>query len=311
MKQLKGIVINICTTCHMRCRHCSNTDTLRDSRKIDAELVHKCISEAAVLGIEEITIVGGEPFDELEVLSEACNIARVHGRKLCIITNGSWARDRERGAELLSKLPGITSIIVSSDLYHLEYVSEETVRNVVELCRLLHIDISIHASCASRADAKKVRNIYKDLMNCIFINTNQLMPIGAAKTLNIERFMLGEKIDSLMRFCGAGKLYVDTGGDVYGCCNACLGDETFLYYGNLYKTSLSEAAELMEKDGLYQYMVKAGPRGLKKLLEFSGKSDDFMHKYYTCECDACIDILRNIKFDDQLFNKSSQGEREV
>lgn len=294
MKKLKGLMVNICTTCHMRCRHCSNADTLCNVNTIDISIVDKCIKVMEIFGVDNITIVGGEPFEEFELLKNVCRIMYNNGKKISVITNGLWAQDINKGEEVLAMLPGVRNFIVSSDLYHLEFISEKTVRNVVELCQKYNIDVSIHAVCANKADAEKVRRVYQNLSNKILINTNMVMPIGAAKMLEIDRFVLREKFDKFSRFCGAGNIYVDINGNIYGCCNACLARGKFFYYGNLMEISPCEVAEMISQDSTFQYIIKYGPRGLKDILIDLGKSDIFLDKKYTCECDACVDILKNI-----------------
>lgn len=305
MKKLKGLMVNICTTCHMRCRHCSNADTLYNVSTIDIRIVDKCIKVMTILGLDNITIVGGEPFEEFELLKNVCRIMYNNGKKISIITNGLWAQDINEGEKVLSMLPGVTNFIVSSDLYHLEFISEKNVRNVVELCRKYNINVSIHAVCANKTDAKKVRRVYQDLSNKILINTNMVMPIGAAKMLEIDRFVLRDKIDKFSQFCGAGNIYVDINGNIYGCCNACLARGKFFYYGNLMEISPCEVAEMISQDSIFQFIIKYGPRGLKDILIDLGKSDNFLDKKYTCECDACVDILKNTS----IMNSSKESEK--
>lgn len=295
MTKFKGIMLNICSTCHMRCRHCSNVDTLCDMSAIDMRIVEKYIYEMNALGLDTLTIVGGEPFEEFELLKQICRTAHNNGKKIGIITNGFWARTIADGEKMLAMLPGVANIVVSSDLYHLEFVSEETVRNVVDICQKHNIGVSIHAVCANKTDAEKVKKIYKELSKRILVNTSALMPIGAAKTLDIDRFVLRDRIDKFSRFCSAGNIYVDINGNVYGCCNACLAQGSFFFYGNILEISLGEMAEMIEKDSMFQYITKCGPRGLKGILMNQDNYDVFLNREYTCECDACVDILRNIK----------------
>lgn len=298
MTKLKGIMLNICSTCHMHCKHCSNIHTLHDRKLMDIAIAEKCINEMDALGLETITLVGGEPFEEFEHLRIICEAAYNKGKKIGIITNGFWAYDITDGEEKLSMLPGVSNIVLSSDLYHLEFVSESTVRNAVNICKKKNIPISIHAVCANKEDAKKVKEIYKDLGRYILINTGAPMPIGAAKDLDIERFKLRDRIDRFSKFCSIGNIYVDINGNVYGCCNASLAVDDFLFYGNLLEKSPKEVFGMVGKDATFQYLQKNGPRGIQNVLAENENRVLFFDKEYTCECDACVDISKSMKYKD-------------
>lgn len=332
-KKNKTIHFNITNRCNVKCRHCINTCSETVLGEAEESWVLSCLTKVTELGYRRINIVGGEPFLRREFLKRIVDKANELGISSSITTNAYWADTVDNAENTLSELgnvkrilistdffhlenipleniknavtacrkesifmlPGVANIVVSSDLYHLEFVSEETVRNVVDICQKHNIGVSIHAVCANKTDAEKVKKIYKELSKRILVNTSALMPIGAAKTLNIDRFVLRDRIDKFSRFCSAGNIYVDINGNVYGCCNACLAQGSFFFYGNILEISLGEMAEMIEKDSMFQYITKCGPRGLKGILMNQDNYDVFLNREYTCECDACVDILRNIK----------------
>ncbi|AEY67261.1 radical SAM protein [Clostridium sp. BNL1100] len=303
MKRNKNLIFNICNQCNVKCRHCSNAETLNDGKKAEPPYVLKWLEDASEADFSEATFVGGEPFLYVDDLILYCKKTHELGMKSCIITNGFWATNLERAVELLKSIKGLDSILVSSDIFHLEYIDSQTIKNVFDACIQLNINIAMNATCSSKEDKKKIWDIYSEYKNSVFINTHMLMPIGAAKSLPVERWCLEDKIAKLPVVCGIDNFLVDMDGDVHACCNSILSKEPLFYVGNMKKESLSLLLKNFIRNPLYCLMKEQGPRGLGKFLMNSPYYQEFSQKEYTCECDFCISVLESDKLQKYIISQ--------
>ena len=293
MPCMNNMIFNIYSGCNVRCRHCSNEEMLSTSQVMDEKIIEKALKEGKEAGLKQITFVGGEPFLAYSSLQKYCCLAKENGVNACAITNGYWAKSKEAALETLTALPGLTSLFLSTDFYHLEFISYSIIENALWACFELGIKVSLNATCAKKEDRKLLRNLFQQYKNKVYLNVQMLMPIGAAKKIEIERFVLKEKIDRLGHVCGIGNYYVDMNGDVYGCCNSLLLEKRMFYYGNLREMSLSQIQKEASRDSLYQYICKKGPRGIGKLLKQSDLYEEYQEEKYTCECDFCISVMKH------------------
>src|SRR5262249_28098859 len=89
--------------------------------------------------IKHINFTGGEPFlfqDEHVELLALCRSLKLGAR---MVTNGFWARTVDAGMEVLSRFKeaGLTELNFSADVFHLEFLPAETLRNALECARQL------------------------------------------------------------------------------------------------------------------------------------------------------------------------------
>jgi len=92
------ISLNITTGCNLRCRHCYSSARDENRRDMSVENACRLIDEMALLGVQCLSVKGGEPFhhpDIMEILSYAGKM----GISVTIITNGLLI-DEEKAREL-------------------------------------------------------------------------------------------------------------------------------------------------------------------------------------------------------------------
>lgn len=131
-----GVITNY--SCNASCRHCMFASS-PECRKnyISPEMSEHVASLLEEAGTTSVHIGGGEPFlnfDGLTVLIEALNR---HAVGIDYIeTNAFWCKDKDFTRAKLERLKklGVTTIMVSVDPYHLEYVPLE---RPLKLCALL------------------------------------------------------------------------------------------------------------------------------------------------------------------------------
>lgn len=130
--------VYVTNRCNLRCRHCGTgsgpnetTELELDERTIGAL---KAAIEAG--GFCALHVSGGEPFLNRSRLRKLSSLAQEHEVALGVNTNGFWGTTKQRAIELLERLPGITQIILSTDVWHAEFLDVDRV--VTAACAALH-----------------------------------------------------------------------------------------------------------------------------------------------------------------------------
>lgn len=129
-------ILNVYVTnrCNLECRHCGTRSGLteRSALALD-EVVADAVIDAIRCGtIRALHVSGGEPFLRRRELAKLSDIAHAEGVPLAVNTNGFWASTVQRGTELLESLPGVSQVILSTDVYHAEFLAIERVVKAAE-----------------------------------------------------------------------------------------------------------------------------------------------------------------------------------
>ena len=138
---------SITHACPNRCAHCAPESA--------PELGHTSISmeqaeawagdmeDLAAAGVRGINITGGEPLllpKVLKILGEAATNA---GIIFSVVTAAHWARTYENAVKVIEDHPSIKSWDISTDIWHLPYVSLERVKNAYQACLDLGREVEI------------------------------------------------------------------------------------------------------------------------------------------------------------------------
>lgn len=290
------VFFNITNRCNAHCRHCINIGGKTVLGEAEPEDVLKWIEGVAESSYKAINFVGGEPFLLMDDIKRYTKRAYELGLNPGITTNGFWAKSVEEAIDILTFLPALRSILVSTDIYHLEFIGIENIHNLIQACLRLNRFIAINATCANRAEGEMVKKLFSEYHNKIFINISAIMPAGAALKLDnqLEKFDYFDGNEKITDFCGVRDHFVDCQGGVTACCMATLGLNTkFLYLGNLNINSFSEILRKRESNHIYKFLEEKGPRGLAFLILDSPYASIFRNRKYSSECGLCVEILNH------------------
>lgn len=110
--------------CNAECRHCFFESSPRREEVISLELGIKAIDEAAGLGAEWVSLTGGEPFLEPELVSSFIKYASESGLKTEIVSNGYWGTCFQEATRILEPLKdvGLNALNLSIDDLHQEHI---------------------------------------------------------------------------------------------------------------------------------------------------------------------------------------------
>jgi hypothetical protein len=272
---LMGIYIT--DTCNLSCRHCS-TDSgplKKTFLVINHTVIESIRSAIEKTDIKALHVSGGEPFlrqNELRLLGQLADAANI---QMAINTNGYWAKSVATGAKLLKSMVGVTELILSTDIYHVEYLSTE--RMIMAALAGLESEMLVNivtttpearrTEFTDKLDARldqlgifdKVRRLHQELCptarekpipDAVAHFLSPELPMGACNLLNRSTII--------------------ENGMVLACCNTpiakqCSGSP--LNLGNINDTSLSVIIERKKADRVIQGLRLLGPAVLARSLE--------------------------------------------
>lgn len=286
----------------MNCRHCANADTIRSHEKADANLMLKRIEEAADANILHVYFLGGEPFLYMDDLKLYCEKAHELGLKPAIVTNAYWAKSKAHALTVLKSLKGLSTLMISTDFYHLEFVDSSIVKNAIDACVELKLNVIITAVCTQKGDKDRLAEVYKDYKKKIYINVNPCFTTGNAKNIYIDRFVLENEADKLSRHCNLNSYHVEMDGTVFACCNT-----VAMRVGCLQNEKLVDMIQNIEKTPMFKFMAEKGTKGLVMLLQDSPYYKEFKHREYTCDCDFCMDVFNDKECSNYIIELICSG----
>ncbi|AEY67262.1 radical SAM protein [Clostridium sp. BNL1100] len=314
MRKLKiknsTVFINITNRCNVKCRHCINIGGKTVLGEARSEEVINWIEKVAESNYKAINFVGGEPFLLVDDLRRYTQKADKLGLNPGVTTNGFFAKSEEEATDILNSLPALKKILISTDLYHLEYIDIKNIHNLIRASLKLKRFVAVNSVCANMQDGEKIKELFSEYKK-VFVNISPVVRAGAANTLDreLEKFSLFQNPEAVSDFCGVRDHFVDCQGGVNACCMATLGLATkFLYLGNLNKDSFLEIIENKSNNAIYKLLEEKGPQGLLKLIVGSKYEDLFKNSKYTSECELCVDILNRSSCYEYILKSLTKKE---
>jgi hypothetical protein len=263
--------IELTKKCNIRCRHCILDAQETHNMELGWPVIKRLIKEAAVLGdIKEIGFVGGEPFLELDTLINAVNLCKMLGMKASVVTNGSWAFSEEKAKKILEKLRGLTTLCVSTDTFHQEFVSIDRIRNVILSCHELGIDCDVYF-CHLNDPVSEIEALKKQLAGVEGLYNLKHQPVvflgRAATQIDINSLY---SYDTRGQFCySVDNPLVNSNGNVVACCGGAViwpGNHP-LQLGNIHYQTLDEIRKAADLNPIIHALRLWGPNELVHLVQ--------------------------------------------
>jgi MoaA/NifB/PqqE/SkfB family radical SAM enzyme len=193
------VFINITNRCNVKCQHCINLGGKTVLGEAKPEEVMNWIEKVAESNYKAINFVGGEPFLLIDDLRRYTEKADKLGLNSGVTTNGFFAKSEEEATDILSSLPALKSILISTDLYHLENIDIKNIHNLIRASLKLKRFVAINSVCANKKDGERITKLFSEYQN-IFVNISPVIRAGAARALDedLEKFDLFQntKIES-------------------------------------------------------------------------------------------------------------------
>lgn len=202
------IGITVGTECNIRCRHCLVDEKLASKRITNKEVLH-LKGEIAKYLPKLIVFTGGEPTLYIEEINEiVSSLPKSSKIEIKIITNGRFAQTLDAAREVLGRFKSLTSVAMSYDKFHAEFVPESCVRNLVEACGMVGLPFNVMCAIESPLDLT-ILNCFK--LSGTRIATQKVLPIANANINGFE-YEYPEFDEEILK-----KKCPNLGGIVYNC----------------------------------------------------------------------------------------------
>jgi len=303
-------------TCNITCRHCGIFSSPQNKNKMRLEDARRWIMDAARIPIiKQINFTGGEPFLFQDEHAELFALCRSLGFGTRVVTNGFWARTVDAGLKVLSRMKeaGLTELNFSADIFHLEFLPPETLRNALECARQLDycrivsfvtnseeepLDQFSALYGIPRADLTALipSKIMPLLMNpetewavkaTVLVYAGRLIGLGRAaehpgdlRWFHVDRLSDG----CCLEVVNKPVIYPD--GDLQACC--CAGGKMNPFtVGNLHRESLEAVIGKMFGRSQFHFINTNGPKALFKLVA-AVRPNLPRQDHYTSVCEMCV-----------------------
>ncbi|KPK78637.1 MAG: hypothetical protein AMJ89_00895 [candidate division Zixibacteria bacterium SM23_73] len=288
-----------CTIC---CRHCMVGAGPHRTEEVDLNEAIDWLHQIVSYGnghIKSIGFTGGEPFYCWDKLLKLAHTARQLGLTHTIMTNGFWAKSKQKTRSLLVQLQP-SDVSISTDVYHAEYIPVENVARVFETCRDLGIRCDITLACEP--------NVLEQTRPLV----QQILSFAPRESIRATRVFPSGRGESQADFCDESAMdkppseipclfatvpYILPNGDIIACVGPIINlprKNNPLFLGSLRERSLAEIFDDSQNNPVLHGLRIWGPRFWHRLVEARGPKSSLPEGYYTdCPCEGCIALLKD------------------
>jgi hypothetical protein len=270
--------------------------------------------------IRVLALTGGEPFFDIARLRAITDYARGKGLYVSVISNGYWASSKEEALSILSSLPGIGFIALSTDDYHQIAIPLDNVRNALDAANALGLHCEVHI-CTENENSPSFISTKEKLLEWVDnerIKTSVVFPFGEASNLILDQDL---SIDGPPRIsCPIASIpLIFPDGIVKGCVGPALTlkNQNPLILGDLRKEGLSQILDRAEMNPILHAIRIWGPAKIVDVLKEKGYGDILPELYSQQSiCNTCyallsnpkiIKIMENVLLEDDVMELISNG----
>jgi MoaA/NifB/PqqE/SkfB family radical SAM enzyme len=312
-----NLALQYALRCNISCAHCSVSAGPKVGRRMTLEFALDVIRQSeSVEIIDRVTFTGGEVLLLEKEIIELVSYATKIGKKTRIVSNGFWARNKESGRRLLTRLrrAGLTELNLSADEYHYHELPATVTANAAEL--LHEFD---YAVLINRVERRGGDTFAAFAEKCGF-DSNQLVifqpnfglreaeSIGRNKVLvrhiglsvegrgaNLRDDAVFKTLSELDGVCPQPVRMpsVSPEGLLFPCCSPGSNYSSF-QIGNLHETPLCDLIQKLLDDPLANFITTYGPAELIRLL---ARRDPELDCTYSDICNLCCTALRHYSGD--------------
>lgn len=267
--------ISVGTACNIRCRHCL-VDKNLGAPGISESDIKKLVPEIRKYNPKTIIFTGGEPTLCLEAIDTI--VSRTAGRRkrtIKLITNGYFAKSAAEASRVLKAVTGLTSVVMSYDRFHSEFVPRECVTNLHAACKAAGVGFGIMTAVSSPLDAAFVTGLG---LKGVKISVQKVLPIGKAEGKSLEysypefdKTVLGRKCPNL------GGMIYNSGRGFTVCCGSMASRPGAGYC--VHRT----VAEHM-RSRFYRLLAK---HTFGELLKMAGVPETGLRPKHSAPCEVC------------------------
>lgn len=294
-----SLVIENTNRCNARCRHCYQYSGPQGSEvwglaSLSVEELETVIREA--LQIETLYprfhLSGGEAFLDIDMCLHLFRVARESGfHDITAVTNAFWAKRREHAFDVIqrARLAGLTSLEISWDAWHREWVPPEAIENCLEACWEHEVESNLRVLTTKSHSVEEALSylLPETVEKASRITSGPVFASGrAARELDADDFYVSRM--SLDESCHSTlNLTVNSFGNVYPCCAGYDQTDTYVI-GNIRRQSIVDIAEAISNSALLRLVVFRGISVLAEIIEGRGVK---VGRDYRGICQMCWSIF--------------------
>lgn len=299
MPFLLNIGLMMTLKCQVACPHCivqAGPHRAEVTRLTDAIA---WIDQIAVYRgglIRVLSLTGGEPFYDLELLKQISEHGRERGFFVSAVTNAFWAADRAQADSLLAELDSIQMLSISTDVYHQERIPFAWVSNAIAAARERGIPYTVAVCTENDQDPA-----YLSILEALYQVTEPatVLPaitFPAGRALERAGTAAYAMVDTPPpSACGAGSApIIFPDGRIIACIGPVVDLDTRhpLELGNLRHETLAHILDRAETNAVLHAIRVWGPQYLISLAREAGLGGHLPERYIEGSiCNACYSLM--------------------
>lgn len=309
---LKNIGLMMTYKCTTACPHCIVKAGPSRTEEVLIEDAINWIEQAATYRaghIKGLALTGGEPFYNLDLLRKISDLGDKLEMVVSVVSNAFWATSKQAAVQMLTSLPAIRMISLSTDVYHQKTISFNHVINAIEAAKECGLLYNV-AVCTDHIDDIEYKKTLTQLSQIIAedkIRISIAFPVGRAqKLINVLNYDISPKPCAATCTMGSSPI-IFPDGNMFACIGPILTlkNKHPLLLGNVHEEPLEVILDRAESNLLLHAIRIWGPWKLIAAIKKEGYSDFLPDEYIAdCVCDACYKLMSNDRILDCLMNIS-------
>lgn len=226
------IAVSVTNACPLTCAHCVSSSS--PYTEVGSECLPSALGVllARTPRIRHVTLTGGEPFKDTARLAEFVKQCSIHRVRVGVITSGFWAKSRTQARKTLEPLIYLSTITISTDIYHTEFVPIRFLENAFAAAKDLQVRPHIRFTRHNEMSPGE-QNLLNELRRfCCEEEIEQalLAPYGRASDMN-----LFQTVETIFGKCPAAGPHIYQNGRAIACCSGIvdLADTRHFEFGNI------------------------------------------------------------------------------
>lgn len=306
----KRLGFSVTKACPLRCSHCSvSADPKLGHTTYPPSFTVKVVSEMpdiASAGIRYIDFTGGEPVLAEDFVTNVAKAAKSVGIQTGIVTAAHWAFNREKAKKTIEKFIDIDGWDISTDVYHLDFVSLEKVQLAYDLLKHEYgkaplIRVAYHEPFTEE-DCKLILQL--DQLFGRDIGFQPIGPVGRARSFVDDGAATPDSYDKSP--CPSTGLLIQPFGIAVSCC-APLSHEDYdhpLRLGNAFQEPLAIIINRWRTNPLLQTIRLWGFEPVINWLEEANYPLEKILKDKSCQ--TCVSLIQDRNACDIAFSRASE-----
>lgn len=292
-----GLVMENTNRCNSKCAICyQSAGGNTPAERLNVEKAVSVIEQAAILENigNRFHLAGGEAFLYPEDCFRLFQAAQDNGFfEITTTTNGFWGATIQNARRICSRMreSGVTSLELSWDIWHSEFISNQAIENCLFACRENEITVNLRLLTTKSHNMEEALSMLCDqAIQCAQVITcGPVFATGrAAEVLKQEEFY--DSRSGLTDSCfSILNLTVGVNGDVFPCC-AGLDMCQNASFGNIYEQSLYDIVSKMNLSPILRQLVFLGPASFLPQIKKRGIK---LEETYFSICQLCRSIFSN------------------